>query len=98
MPADINLDFLEMCAYTGMVTLASVTPGCLSEDEMKRINEIYRIADAGAYALGIAHYDKVAEPEVFVSEDGAFEKRYDWTKHYHGSRVVLKWTETKEDD
>ena len=98
VPADINLDFLEMCACTGMVTLASVTPGCLSDAEMQRINEIYRIADANEMALGIANYDKIAEPEIFVSEDGSIEKRFDWTKPYHGSRIVLKWSETKEDD
>lgn len=98
VPVDINLDFLEMCAYTGMTTLASVTPGCLNDAQMQRINEIYKIADANAHDLGIANYDKVAEPEIFVSEDGKIEKRFDWTKPYHGSRVVLKWTETKEDD
>jgi alpha-galactosidase len=98
VPVDSNLDFLEMCAYTGMTTLASVTPGCLNDAQMQRINEIYKIADANEHDLGIANYDKVAEPEIFVSEDGKIEKRFDWTKPYHGSRVVLKWTETKEDD
>ncbi len=98
VPTDINLDFLEMCAYTGMATLASVTPGCLKDAEMQRINEIYRIADANDFAFGIANYDKVAEPEIFISEDGKTEKCFDWTKPYHGSRVVLKWTETKEDE
>lgn len=98
VPTDINLDFLEMCACTGMATLASVTPGCLNDAEMKRINAIYKLADANTSALGIANYDKTAEPEIFISEDGKVEKRFDWTKPYHGSRIVLKWTEKGEDE
>ena len=97
VPTDINLDFLEMCAYTGMATLASVTPGCLNDAEMQRINKIYKTADANEHALGIANYDKTAEPEIFVSEDGKTQKHFDWTKPYHGSRIVLKWTEKGED-
>ena len=97
VPTEINLDFLEMCAYTGMTTLASVTPGCLSDAEMQRINEIYKIADSNAFSLGIANYDKTAEPEIFVSEDGKTEKNFNWTKPYHGSRIVLKWSETGDD-
>lgn len=97
VPADINLDFLEMCAYTGMVTIASVTPNSLTEEEMKRIREIFRIADSSEFQLGIANYDKTAEPEIFVSEDGKTVKKYDWTKPYNGSRIVLQWIEKKED-
>ena len=93
VPTDINLDFLEMCAYTGMVTIASVTPNLLTAEEMKRINAIYKIADAAEFALGIKNYDKTAEPEIFVSEDGKTVKKYDWTKPYNGSRVVLQWKE-----
>ena len=91
--AEINLDFLEMCAYTGMTTLASVTPYSLKEKALRRINEIYKIADTRKYELGIANYEKTAEPEIFVSKDGKTIKKYDWTKPYNGSRIVLKWLE-----
>ena len=89
--ASLNLDYLEMCAYTGMTTLASVTPGILTDEEMKRINEIYRIADRDEYRFGIKNYDKTANPNVFVSENGSEEKVYDWEKAYDGARVVLDW-------
>lgn len=97
VPADINLDFLEMCAYTGMVTIASVTPNSLTVEEMNRIKEIFKIADSAEFQLGIANYDKTAEPEIFVSEDGKTVKKYNWTKPYNGSRIVLQWIEKKED-
>ena len=91
--ADVNLDFLEMCALTGMTTLASVTPGILKPDEMKRINEIFRIADAGKGDFGIKDYEKNADPERFISADGKTEKFYNWNRVYNGSRVVLSWME-----
>lgn len=91
--AQINLDYLEMCAYTGMTTLASVTPYSLNKNELKRINGIFKIADEGKYGLGIKNYEKTSEPEIFISKDGKTVKKYDWTKVYNGSRTVLKWTE-----
>lgn len=91
--ADINLDFLEMCAITGMTTLASVTPGILKQDEMQRINRIFKIADEGKGDYGIKNYEKTANPELFVSADGKTEKRFDWNRVYNGSRVVLGWME-----
>ena len=68
--ADINLDFLEMCALTGMTTLASVTPHILKSDEMQRINRIFKTADEGKERYGIKNYEKTANPEIFVSPDG----------------------------
>lgn len=89
--ASLNLDYLEMCAYTGMTTLASVTPGILTDAEMKRINEIYKVADKDEHRLGIKNFDKTANPNVFVSEDGSIEKIYDWESAYDGARVVFDW-------
>ena len=89
--ASLNLDYLEMCAYTGMTTLASVTPGILTDAEMKRINEIYKVADRDEYRLGIKNFDKTANPNVFVSEDGSVEKVYDGESAYDGARVVFDW-------
>ena len=87
--ADINLDFLEMCAITGMTTLASVTPGILKDGEMKRINEIYKIADKANCEYGIKNYSKTANPEIFVSEDKTKIREFDWSKAFHGARIVL---------
>ena len=89
--ADINLDFLEMCAVTGMTTLASVTPDILTDAQMKRINEIYRIADKDEKRLEIKYYDHTANPEIFVSPDGKEVYEYDWSRAYDGSRTVLTW-------
>ena len=91
--ADINLDFLEMCALTGMTTLASVTPNILTEEQMQRINGIFRLADQGGAGYGIADYEKNVNPERFVSQDGTRERRFHWNGVYNGSRIVLGWME-----
>ena len=82
-----------MCAVTGMTTLASVTPNILSDAHMKRINRIYKTADENNMRLGIANYDKNANPELFVSDDGKECREYNWEKAYDGARVRLNWTE-----
>jgi alpha-galactosidase len=87
----LNLDFLEMCALTGMTTLASVTPNILSDAGMKRINEIYKISDRNESRFGIVDYDKCANPEVFSSQDGKEVVEYDWEKAYDGARSSLHW-------
>ena len=89
--ASVNLDYLEMCALTGVTTLASVTPEILSESEMKRINEIFLIADKDENRYGIQNYDKNANPNAFVSEDGKTKRVYDWDSPYDGARVLLSW-------
>ena len=89
--AAANLKFLEMCAITGMTTLASVKPDILKKDEMRKINEIFKIADEGKGDFGIMNYDKTANPEIFVSPDGKMQKRFDWNEVYNGSRIVLTW-------
>lgn len=88
--ADANLDFLEMCALTGVTTLASVTPGILTPAQMKRINEIYRIAGRDDCRYAIADYDRNASPDTFVSQRGDV-RVFDWERIYHGARVQLSW-------
>ena len=89
--SSLNLNYLEACAITGMTTLASITPYSLTDKEIKRINEIYKIADQNLLRYGIKNYDKTANPEVFTSADGKLEKEYDWIKAYEGSRIDLDW-------
>ncbi len=89
--ASLNLDYLEMCAITGMTALASVTPGILTDGELERINSIYRTADADEKRFGIVGYDRVAAPEIFASPDGGEVREFDWERAYDGSRVVLSW-------
>lgn len=87
----LNLDFLKMCALTGMTTLASVTPHSLTKDELKKINEIYRMADSQKYEYGIKNFDKNANPDTFVSPDGKAEQVFDWYRGYDGARTVVAW-------
>ncbi len=86
-----NLDFLRMCAVTGMTVLASIKPGVLGEDEIKEINEIFKIADERRTYLGIQNYDKNANPEEFISENSEEYLRFDWDKVYDGTRNVVDW-------
>ena len=88
---DVSLDYLELCANTGMTTLASVKPGMLSKDEIQKINKVFRIADSGGGNYVIKDYEKNSCPENFISADGKKEIRYDWNRVYDGSRIVLDW-------
>ncbi len=89
VPLSLSLDFLEVCALTGMTTLASVTPGILSPSEMKRINEIYRLASKGKGGYKIKGYKDTTCPNKFT--DGKNEKEYDWYSYYNGTRTMLNW-------
>ncbi|MBQ2876359.1 MAG: hypothetical protein IJE25_05070 [Clostridia bacterium] len=91
VPAEANLDFLEMCALTGVTTLASVTPDILTESQLARINSIFRLADENTHRYGIKHYERCANPEIFLSEDGRAERAFDWERPYHGARSSLEW-------
>ena len=89
--ADINLDFLEMCAITGVTTLASVTPGILTPAQMKRINEIYRIADRDEKRYSILDFETNANPELFCDSETGAVREFDWERPYHGARHHLDW-------
>ena len=87
---DINLDFLEVAAITGSVAIASVTPGCLTKDEMARIRKIYAIASEGGLGAYPRRYVGENAPAHFVTPDGkAFD--YDWFSYYDGRRVGWTW-------
>ncbi len=88
---ELNLDYLEICALTGMTTLASVTPGILNDRQMKRINEIFLMADRNESRYTIKNYDKTANPNVFISEDKKTERVFDFESAYDGSRLILDW-------
>ena len=87
---DINLDFLEAAAITGSVAIASVTPGCLSKDEMARIRKIYRTASEGGLSAYPRRYVGENEPSHFITPDGrTFD--YDWFSYYDGRRNGWTW-------
>ena len=86
----INLDFLEAAAITGSVTLASVTPGCLTKDEMARIRSIYKIASQGGLGAYPRRYVYDNAPAHFITPDGqSFD--YDWYSYYGGRREGWTW-------
>lgn len=86
----LNLDFLEACAISGAVTLASVTPHTLRPAEMKRIREIFSIASRGG--LGAYPTDWLGHnvPSRFETPDG---RRFDfnWYRVYDGVRRFYTW-------
>lgn len=90
--ASPNLDFLEVCALTGMTTLASVTPGILNDEEMKRINNIFLIADKDEDRYRILNYEKTSSPNTFASESGEKMRSFDWERTYDGARIILNWS------
>lgn len=87
---DCNLEYLELCALTGVVTLASVPPGSLSDPHMRRINGIYRMADENSRRFGIAHFERTAIPDCFASETGEVLS-FDWSAACNGSRTQIDW-------
>jgi len=91
VPTEVNLDFLEMCALTGVTTLASVTPGILTKEQMSRIQEIYRMADRDESRYGIVNFEKTSLPEIFAQNGQCRE--FDWSSVYDGSRSQLNWIE-----
>lgn len=91
VPVNQNLNYLEMCALTGVTTFASVKPGILKSEEMERIRNIFHLADRGNEPYQICNYEKTALPEIFVSGDGKTEKEFNWEETYYGSRSVLDW-------
>ena len=86
----INLDFLEAAAVTGAVTIASVTPGCLTKEEMARIRKIYRIASEGGLGAYPRRFVGENAPARFVTPEGmSFD--YDWFSYYGGRREGWTW-------
>lgn len=89
-PSKVNLDFLEMCAITGMTCLASITPNILNEEEKKELSRIFKIASEGGKDYKIVNFDKNANPEEFISPNGKYI-RFNWDEPYDGSRNLVDW-------
>ena len=90
VPIDANLDFLELCAITGVTTLASVTPGFIKGEDLKRIRRIYEIASVGGKGAIPLNWVGHTAASQYQCEDGSvFE--IDWYKTYEGSRLNFEW-------
>ena len=92
VPADVNLDFLELAAVSGAVTLASVTPNILKDNEMAIIREIYKIASQGGWGAVPTDWLGNDEPSHFATPDGK-EFIFDWYRVYDGVRHIHGWSE-----
>ncbi len=86
----LGLDFLEMAAITGTVTLASVIPNSLSPDSMKRIKEIFKIASLGGLNAVPTKWVGQNVMSRFKTPDGR-EFNYDWYREYDGVRSFYTW-------
>jgi len=87
---EANLDFLRMCALTGVTAFASIKPKLLSERDLTRISDIFKLADMNGMRYQIKDYETNANPERFGSSDGK-EAVFDWDRYFDGTRVVLDW-------
>lgn len=90
VPIDANLDFLELCARTGVATLASITPGILKGENLSRARKIYEIASVGG--SGATPTDWLmhnAQRKYLNSDSTSFE--IDWYKTYGGARAFSTW-------
>jgi transcriptional regulator with XRE-family HTH domain len=90
VPIGANLDYLEECAITGMVTLASVTPGILKGEDLARIRGIYKIASEGGSDAVPTDWLMHNNPSHFIDR---YNKHYDydWYKVYDGVRSHYTW-------
>ena len=85
-----NLDFLRMCALTGVTAFASVQPNLLSDKDLTKISDVFTLADTNREQYGIKGYENNVNPERFCSLDGK-EAVFDWDQYFDGSRTVLDW-------
>ena len=84
------MKFISFLLWVAWTTLASVTPHILNENELKRIREIFQLADKNEGNYIIKNYDKNSIPDTYVDASGNI-KKYDWDKIYDGARMVLMW-------
>ena len=87
---EANLDFLKMCALTGVTAFASIGPNVLKEKDLMKISDIFKIVDTNEARYQIQDYEKNANPERFGSLNGE-QIAFDWDRHFYGSRVVVDW-------
>lgn len=88
-----NLNFLHMCTLTGVTALASVDPAIVTPVKIDAINRIFLIADKAKSEYYFEDFLTNSNPEILISEDGKNRVCFNWTKEYHGSRTILKWSE-----
>ena len=90
VPVDINLDFLELCANAGVVTLGSIKPGIIKGKDLSRIRRIYKTASEGGKGATPDRWVGNNAPSSFTNNCN--EKiKCDWYKVYDGVRTFITW-------
>lgn len=90
VPIGANLDFLELCARTGVATLASITPGILKGNDLNRARKIYEIASVGGTgAVPLDWLMHNSQSKYLNSDSTTFEM--DWFSTYGGARAFSTW-------
>ena len=90
VPTDANLDFLELCANAGVVTLGSIKPGIIKGKDLSRIRRIYKTASEGGKGATPDRWVGNNAPSSFTNNCN--EKiKCDWYKVYDGVRTFITW-------
>ena len=90
VPIDINLDFLELCANAGVVTLGSIKPGIIKGKDLSRVRRIFKTASEGGSAAVPDRWVGNNAPSSFTNKDN--EKiKCEWYKVYDGVRTFTTW-------
>ncbi len=91
VPFEENLNFLELCAISGTVTMASITPDLLNAKELQKIADVFKIADRVDNRVDIVNFEKTSMPEKFIYNGEI--KEYNWFNYYNGVRTQFNWME-----
>lgn len=91
VPFEENLKFLEACAISGTVTMASITPNLLNTLQLQKIADVFKLADRKNNEAQIIDFEKTSMPDQFLY-NGEIRK-YNWFDYYKGSRVQYNWME-----
>ena len=90
VPIEINLDFLELCANAGVVTLGSIKPGIIKGKHLTRIRNIYKTASLGGNDAIPDRWVCNNAPSKFTSNDGK-KLSCNWYNVYDGVRTFTTW-------
>ena len=90
VPIDINLDFLELCAHSGVVTLGSIKPGIIKGKNLTRTRNIFRIASEGGSGATPDRWVGNNALSKFTLKDGT-KYSCNWYNVYDGVRTFITW-------
>lgn len=86
---EMNLRFMEVCAITGSALFASITPGCLSGPDFRRVRDIFALASRLKHPAHPVDWMNTDCPARYEFEGE--ERAYDWYEQTDGARLNLTW-------